>query len=59
MTVVPPWVLQLCAQIGAADSAAQARDAMWDAFHKIAALPPAEHEIASQMIRDVMRERAD
>jgi hypothetical protein len=57
MTSVPFWVAQLCAEIGAAENAERARRAVWDAFDKIAALPPHEHTVASEMIRTAMRER--
>jgi hypothetical protein len=59
MTNVPLWVLRLCAKIGAADTAERARRAVWDAFDKIATLPPHEHAVASEMIRDAMRGRND
>jgi hypothetical protein len=58
-TGVPSWVLRLCAEIIAAKNAELARHAVWDAFNKIAALPPHEHVAASQMIRDAMRGRGN
>jgi hypothetical protein len=59
MTIAPLWVLRLCDEIGAAENAELARHTVWDAFNKIAALPPHEHVAASQMIRDTMRGRGD
>jgi hypothetical protein len=59
MPSVPPWVAQLCAEIGAAENADTARSAMWHAFHKITALPPHEHAVASDMISAAMRGRKD
>ena len=59
MANVPPWVLQLCGEISAAENADTARSAMWHAFHKITALPPHEHAVASDMIAAAMRGRKD
>lgn len=56
-TSVPPWVLRLCSEISAAENAELARHAVWAAFDQIAALPPREHTVASEMISDAMRER--
>ena len=59
MPSVPPWVAQLCAEIGAAENAELARRAVWDAFDKIAALPPHEHEVASKMVSEAVRGRGE
>ena len=60
MTIsVPPFVWQLCAGISTAETALEARCAVWEAIEKIKALSPREHKVASEMIRDAMNGRND